>query len=595
MYVADILVVEDSNEIMQTEKTVLEDSGYTVRCASTGKKALEAIAEKTPDLILLDITLPGQDGFSVCETVKQHDATKDVPIIFITALSDTTHLAKGFQLGAVDYIAKPFHMQDMLSRVALQLELSQRGKQLKQQVEQQNQQIKESEQRYLRIMDSIKDEFFFYAHNTEGILTYLSPSVSTILGYSKEELLAHYSTYFTDNPLNQQVDKYTKLALTGEEQPAYELEIYHKDGSVHWLEVKEAPVFSSNGEAIAIEGLAHDITERKEYQKNLLASQAHLEEAQHLGHMGHWDFDLQNNQLTWSKEVYRMLGIDSQSDISYELFLSLVHPDDIEKVKHAYELTIHDQQEYDITHRIIRKNDGEVRYVHERSKEERDEQGHVIRSVGTVQDITERVLLEKEQVKNQKRFKSALKQTIQAISLTLESRDPYTAGHQKRVSQLSCAIAKELGFNQKAIEGIEMGSLIHDIGKINLPAEILSKPSRLSETEWALIQTHSEAGYAIVKDINFPWPVQDIILQHHERLDGSGYPNGIKDDEIIPEARIVMVADVVEAMSSHRPYRPGKGIDIALEEIKKNRGTLFDAKVVDACLRIFENKIFAFD
>lgn len=189
------------------------------------------------------------------------------------------------------------------------------------------------------------------------------------------------------------------------------------------------------------------------------------------------------------------------------------------------------------------------------------------------------------------KLRRALGATIDAMALTVETRDPYTAGHQRRVADLARAIAKEMNLTNDQIDGIRFAGVIHDLGKISVPAEILSKPARLSDIEFSLIKTHAQVGYDILKDIEFPWPVADIIVQHHEKIDGSGYPNGLKGDDILMEARILCVSDVVEAMASHRPYRPGLGIDRALEEITENKGLIYDAGVVDACVKVFrENK-----
>lgn len=194
----------------------------------------------------------------------------------------------------------------------------------------------------------------------------------------------------------------------------------------------------------------------------------------------------------------------------------------------------------------------------------------------------------------QKQLEKSLHGTITAVSKVVEARDPYTAGHQLKVTELAVAIAQELGLDVGQIEGIRMGASIHDIGKIYLPAEILSKPSRLSETEYSLIQTHPQVGFNILSDIDFPWLVADVARQHHERLDGSGYPQGLKGDEICLDARIVAVADVVEAMSSHRPYRPALGMDAALAEIRVHKGTLYDAQVVDVCWKLIKEQHFSF-
>jgi len=192
------------------------------------------------------------------------------------------------------------------------------------------------------------------------------------------------------------------------------------------------------------------------------------------------------------------------------------------------------------------------------------------------------------------KLKRALSGIILAMTRTVEARDPYTAGHQQRVAELAVAIAEEMCLSKNMIEGIRMAGMIHDLGKISVPAEIISKPTRLTEIEFALIKTHSQRGYDIMADQEFPWPIAQIVLQHHEKTDGSGYPQGLKGDEILLEARIIGVADVVEAISSHRPYRAALGLDVAIDEITNLRGTLFDPDVVDACKKVLGTGSFKF-
>lgn len=184
----------------------------------------------------------------------------------------------------------------------------------------------------------------------------------------------------------------------------------------------------------------------------------------------------------------------------------------------------------------------------------------------------------------------AMGATLRSVAIMVERRDPYTAGHERRVGELAAAIGVEMGLPAETVKGLRMTGYVHDIGKISVPAELLSKPSKLSPVEFELIKTHAQTGYDILKDVDFPWPLAMVILQHHERLDGSGYPQGLQGDEIIAEARIMAVADVVEAMQSHRPYRPGLGIEIALHEIEQNSGKFYDPQVVAACLRLFREK-----
>jgi PAS domain S-box-containing protein/putative nucleotidyltransferase with HDIG domain len=211
-----------------------------------------------------------------------------------------------------------------------------------------------------------------------------------------------------------------------------------------------------------------------------------------------------------------------------------------------------------------------------------------------IRDITEKKKLEEENLKFQHLMSVSLHQMIETLANVIVARDSYTAGHQKRVANLASAIAAKLNLPLHTIEGIELSALIHDIGKIAVPAEILTKPSKLSSFELAMLRNHVQTGYDILKNMNFPWNLAQIILEHHERVDGSGYPNGLKGDSICEEARIIAVADTVEAISSDRPYRKSKGIEAALEEITMNRGILYDDRVVDACLDVFKEDHFEF-
>ncbi len=215
--------------------------------------------------------------------------------------------------------------------------------------------------------------------------------------------------------------------------------------------------------------------------------------------------------------------------------------------------------------------------------------------LSVVHDITERKRTEEELRQTTERLQRAIEGTINAVALTTEFRDPYTAGHQHRVAKLACVIARELGLPEEQIEGVRVAGTLHDIGKIYVPAEILSRPGRLRQNEINLVKDHAQVGYDLLNKIEFPWPVARIVLQHHERIDGSGYPFGVSNDEILIEAQIMSVADVVEAMASHRPYRPALSIEQALLEISQQKGILYSTEVVDACLNVFTKKGFTFD
>jgi response regulator RpfG family c-di-GMP phosphodiesterase len=202
---------------------------------------------------------------------------------------------------------------------------------------------------------------------------------------------------------------------------------------------------------------------------------------------------------------------------------------------------------------------------------------------------------EEQLLESLEQLRRAVETTIQVLVMAVEVKDPYTAGHQRRMTNLARAMATEMGLPPEKIEGLRMAGVIHDIGKITLPTEILSKPTKLSAIELSLIREHVRLGHDILKDVESSWPLAEIVLQHHERMDGSGYPRGLKGEDILIEARILAVADVVEAMASYRPYRPALGIDAALEEIEKNRGILYDEAVADVCLTVFRTKGYQFE
>ncbi|MGD9578269.1 MAG: HD domain-containing phosphohydrolase, partial [Syntrophorhabdus sp.] len=280
--------------------------------------------------------------------------------------------------------------------------------------------------------------------------------------------------------------------------------------------------------------------------------------------------------------------LSSISDISHQLF---VDPESYQTLKslltekgfiEGYETEFY-------------KKDGTRMWVSINARAVRNGNDAISFFEGFHQDITRRKQAENALKNTVESLKRTLDGTVDALSTTLEMRDPYTAGHQKRVALIACEIAQEMGLSTKQIEGIRVMGFLHDIGKIVVPAEILSKPGKINEYEFHIIKAHSQVGYDILKGIELPWPVATATIQHHERLDGSGYPKGLKGDEIILEARILAVADVLEAMASHRPYRPSLGLDKALDEIRLKKGIFYDSKVVDACLRLFVEKGFRYE
>jgi PAS domain S-box-containing protein len=302
------------------------------------------------------------------------------------------------------------------------------------------------------------------------------------------------------------------------------------------------------------------------------------------------DADL--NIISISPSLESVLGYKPEDFIGRPVsaLSSLFAPESFEQVIADIGLVLQGNTIHATVYRFIAR-DGSFKYG-EVSGSPLIRDGKIIGIISIARDITDRKRAEEELQRTLESLRKAVGATIQVMVSAVEARDPYTAGHQVRVADLARAIATEMGLSREQTEGIRMAGSRHDIGKLSIPAEILSKPTKLTNNEFSLIKEHPRKGYEILKDVESPWPLAEIVYQHHERTDGSGYPRKLKGDEILIEARIMAVADVVEAMSSHRPYRPGKGIDAALEEIEKNRGTLYDDAVVDACLILFREKGF---
>jgi PAS domain S-box-containing protein/putative nucleotidyltransferase with HDIG domain len=238
------------------------------------------------------------------------------------------------------------------------------------------------------------------------------------------------------------------------------------------------------------------------------------------------------------------------------------------------------------------KKDGSTFLVIINARAVKDEQGQLLYTEGFIQDITFHRNVEAQLLQSLENLRKAVRATIQVLVSAVDAKDPYTAGHQLRCANIARAIAVELGLPHEKIDGIRMAGSIHDIGKLSIPAEILTKPTKLTSIEFSLIKEHARIGYEMLKNIESPWPLAQIVYQHHELMNGSGYPRNLKKDEILMEARILTVADVVEAMSSNRPYRPACGIEAALEQIEINKGIIYDSAVANACLTLFREKGF---
>ena len=341
---------------------------------------------------------------------------------------------------------------------------------------------------------------------------------------------------------------------------------------------------------LLIESKAHEkglevlITQRT---AEVRVRQADLNHAQSMAKVGSWVLDLPTNTFRGSAELARIYGASRSAPLSYELFLQRVHAEDREAVDRAWRMAL-EGAPYHMEYRIL--VGAQTRWVHSHAELSFDADGKLCKAVGTIQDITEKKDAEEAIKRYLAQLEAAFMSAVVVATNLSELRDPYTAGHERRVGEIAVAIGAELGFDERRQDGLRVAGYLHDIGKITVPTEILSKPGKLSAIEFRLIQDHAQSGYDVLKDVEFPWPVATVALQHQERMDGSGYPQGLKGEAILLEARIIAVADVIEAMASHRPYRAALGLEAALAEIERGRGSSYDTQVVDACLKLFRDK-----
>jgi PAS domain S-box-containing protein/putative nucleotidyltransferase with HDIG domain len=307
----------------------------------------------------------------------------------------------------------------------------------------------------------------------------------------------------------------------------------------------------------------------------------------------YFEVDLDGNFTFANKATCETLGYPRETLIgmNYKAVTALEH---VKTVFEAYNQVYREQKMNAIISYSILRKDGQPGFVEVMAALRRDRTGRILGFRCMGRDITERKMAEKKLEKSYETLKKTLDDAIKTMVKIVEMRDPYTAGHQQGVADLATAIAREMKMSDDQVEQIRIAAVVHDIGKIYVPIEILSKPGKLTPIEYDMIRAHAKGGYDIMKGIDFPFSVAQSILQHHERIDGSGYPDGLKGDAILLPAKVLAVADVVEAMASHRPYRAALGVHTALEEIRSNRGRLYDPDVVDACIRLFKENRFVF-
>ena len=431
--------------------------------------------------------------------------------------------------------------------------------------------------RYKSLIDSTID--WLWEINSDGVYTYSSPQVENILGYSAEEVIGKTPfSFMADTEVEKIRQIFEPIFAKRQSFKLLENLNRHKNGELVWLQTSGKPFFESDGTFGGYRGIDRDFTEQKTSQK---WSHFFLEALNYIGEAAVM-LDENGNIIFLNQAFYKLFGYQP-GELLGKSITALNVPDQSTECQPPNVISQLDKNgKWSGKVRRLKKNGGSIP-VYLNAVKAHDFSNNSTGYIGIYFDLTE---IEE----SKKQIQSGMTQIILALSTTIEKRDPYTASHQNRVAKLSEKIAQQVGLNEDKTKGLSLGAIIHDAGKIHIPGEILNRPGALSDHEFGMIKEHPRVGYDIIKDIEFPWPVADMVLSHHERIDGSGYPNGVAGPYISIEARIIAVADVVEAISAHRPYRPALGMDVAVGEISKNSGIKYDADIVDVCCNLIKQE-----
>ena len=458
--------------------------------------------------------------------------------------------------------------------------------------------LRDSEERYRLIAENTADTITVM--DLDLRLTYVSPSVLKLRGYTVEEAmgqsLEQVVTPASLQAVSRLLDEQIALEASGGADPSrsatLELEEYCRDGSTIWVEAVVSFLRDGALRPAGILAVTRDVTKRKETDLRLAESEQKYRMLAESSPDNIIRYDADGRMVYVNANLERTVDFDFGSRVgtipAQEPAFSVFQPY-LTKLQEVIRSGQPAEMEMDVDSPVGGRRTHSIRFVPERNGD-----GRVVGALAFGRDITERKEAARERQQYLVQLRRNLEDAVAAIAATVEARDPYTAGHQTRVAALAAEMARELGLDEETVQGIHLAGTIHDLGKIKIPAEILARPGGLSALETRLVRIHPEAGWEILKGVEFPWPIAEMVLQHHERMNGSGYPTGLRGEQISLGARILAVADVVEAVASHRPYRPARGLTLALSDIEADREGCFDPAVVKACLRLFREKGFQF-
>ncbi|MEE9935855.1 MAG: PAS domain S-box protein [Deltaproteobacteria bacterium] len=447
--------------------------------------------------------------------------------------------------------------------------------------------LRQSELKHRTILENMDDAY--YEVDLQGNLIFFNEALVRATGYSAAELPGmNYRRYVTSETHRQVEDIFRQVYETGRPVRLFDYAVQTKDGATKRFESWVNLILDDKKQPVGFRGMARDVTERRQAEAARLRAEANYRASLDDSLMGIRIVTPEGTTVYANQAALDLYGYGSLEEMKADPVVSRY----TEESRAENKLRVEQRkrgEKWPVNYEIsIKRKNGEIRRLEVFRKE------ILWNGVPHFQvlysDITSRRQTEENLRQTLDSLRKAVAATIHVIASAVEARDPYTAGHQVRTADLARAIATELGLPRDRIDGIRLAGAVHDVGKLAIPSEILTKPTKLTDLEFSLVKEHARLGAEMLRDVESPWPLAEIVHQHHERMDGSGYPRGLKGADILPEARILAVADVVEAIASHRPYRPAFNIDAALEEIEKNKGTLYDEAAVAACLKLFRER-----
>jgi PAS domain S-box-containing protein/putative nucleotidyltransferase with HDIG domain len=456
----------------------------------------------------------------------------------------------------------------------------------------------ESQRALSNFMSNLPGLAYRCLNDKKWTMKFVSQGCSRLTGYLAEDLIDNKKISFgkiIPPEFQKHVWETKQKALKKEQAYQLEYKIITSDGKELWVWEQGRGVYNLKGKLMSCEGIIIDIDNLKQTEEALRESEVRFRSLiENVSSIAVQGFNKNRNLIFWNKASEALYGYSKEDAIGENLEKLIIPEYNRQEVTKDIQNWIKTEEAIPAGEQGLMRKDGSIFEAHSSHVMFKNMHGEP-EFYNLDVDLTELNQAKKDLQKSIHNLQKTFEGTVLALMSAVEMRDPYTAGHQVGVAKLACAIARELGLDGNQIEGLRIGGMLHDIGKLNIPSEILTKPGGLTDLEYKLMQTHPQFGFEILRTINFPWPIAQMVLQHHEKMNGSGYPQKLKRDKIILEARIITVADVVEPMSSHRPYRPALGIDAALTEIKRGKGKHYDPKIVEACLRLFEEKGFSFD